>query len=125
MAGEKQIAPVKNIECVHKLFETQVERTPNAVALVYSKGAVSYRELDYQANWVAIQLRSLSVGPEVPVAILRAGGACLAVDSDSPKARLAFMDSGAPVLSTQRSLAGHFQFQIPNCREVCLESLRR
>src|SRR5580765_5434520 len=44
--------------CLHELFETQVERTPNAVALVYSKGAVSYRELDYQANRVAIHLRS-------------------------------------------------------------------
>ena len=56
-------------KCVHELFETQVERTPNAVALVYSKGEVSYRELDYQANRVAIHLRSLGVGPDVPVGI--------------------------------------------------------
>src|SRR6185503_20222049 len=49
--------------CVHELFETQVERTPNAVALVYNKGEVSYRELDNQAIRVARHLRSLGVGP--------------------------------------------------------------
>src|SRR5262249_47406595 len=47
---------------VHELFETQVERTRYAVALVYSKGEVSYRELDNQANRVAFHLRSLESG---------------------------------------------------------------
>ena len=56
-------------KCVHELFETQVERTPNAVALVYNKGEVSYRELDNQALRVARHLRSLGVGPDVPVGI--------------------------------------------------------
>ena len=51
-------------KCVHELFETQVERTPNAVALVYTKGEVSYRELDNQADRVAVHLRSLGVGPD-------------------------------------------------------------
>ena len=96
MAGEKQISTVKNVaesssvspmnrrlltewddtetaspqdNCVHELFETQVERAPNAVALVYNKGEVSYRELDNQANRVALHLRSLCVGPDVPVGI--------------------------------------------------------
>ena len=96
MAGEKQISTVKKItessfvspmhrrlltewndtetdlpqdNCVHELFETQVERAPNAVALVYNKGEVSYRELDNQANRVALHLRSLCVGPDVPVGI--------------------------------------------------------
>src|SRR5436309_10053348 len=91
MAGEKQISTVKRItessfvspmhrrlltewndtetdlpqdNCVHELFETQVERAPNAVALVYNKGEVSYRELDNQANQVAPHLRSLCVGPD-------------------------------------------------------------
>ena len=56
-------------KCVHELFETQVERTPNTVALVYNKEEVSYRELDNQANRVARHLRSLAVGPRVPVGI--------------------------------------------------------
>jgi hypothetical protein len=46
-------------KCAHELFETQVERAPNAVALVYTKEEVSYRELDNQADRVAIHLRSL------------------------------------------------------------------
>jgi non-ribosomal peptide synthetase component F len=137
-ATEAHLPPKK---CVQELFETQVERTPNAVALVYSKGEVSYRELDYQANRVAIHLRSLGVGPNVPVGIcverstdvvglqgiLKAGGAYLLLDPAYPKERLvaALVDSGMTVLSTQGPVAGRFQFQIPNCREVCLESLRR
>jgi non-ribosomal peptide synthetase component F len=46
-------------KCIPELFETQVERTPNAVALVYTKEEVSYRELDNQTNRVAHHLRSL------------------------------------------------------------------
>ncbi len=49
-------------KCVCELFETQVERTPNADALVYIKGEVSYRELDNQAIRVALHLRSLDLG---------------------------------------------------------------
>src|SRR5205814_1035472 len=127
--------------CVHELFEAQVERTPNAVALVYRKEEVSYRELDNQAIRVARHLRSLGVGPDVPVGIcvqrstemvvgllgiLKAGGAYVPLDPAYPKERLVFMleDSGAPVLLMQKALAGRFQFKIPNCRVVCLESLR-
>ncbi len=46
-------------KCIHELFETQVECTPNTVALVYIKEEVSYRELDNQTNWAARHLRSL------------------------------------------------------------------
>ena len=49
-------------QCLPELFEAQVERTPNAVALVYGKEEVSYRELDNQANQVALHLRSLAFG---------------------------------------------------------------
>ena len=128
-------------KCVHELFETQVERTPNAVALVYTKGEVSYRELDNQALRVARHLRSLGVGPDVPVGIcvqrstdmvvgllgiLKAGGAYVPLDPAYPKERLEFMleDSEAPVLLTQKALEARFQFQIPNCRVVCFESIR-
>jgi len=56
-------------QCLPELFEAQVERTPNAVALVYGKEEVSYRELDNQANRVSRHLRSLSIAPEAPVGI--------------------------------------------------------
>jgi non-ribosomal peptide synthetase component F len=129
-------------KCVHELFETQVERTPNAVALVYTKEEVSYRELDNQANRVAHHLRSLDVGPDVPVGIcmqrstdmvvgllgiLKAGGAYVLLDPAYPKERLMGMlaDGGAPVLLTQSVLKDRFQFQMPHGRVVCLESLRQ
>src|SRR5438477_9653164 len=48
-------------QCLPELFEAQVERTPNTVALVYGKEEVSYRELDNQANRVSRHLRSLSI----------------------------------------------------------------
>src|SRR5207302_5437400 len=128
-------------KCVHELFEAQVERTPNAVALVYRKEEVSYRELDNQANRVARHLRSLGVGPDVTVGIcversaemvvgllgiLKAGGAYVPLDPAYPNARLVFMleDSGAPVLLTQQALQDRFKFQLRNCKVVCLSALR-
>ena len=51
------------------LFEAQVERSPEAVAVVFEGEELSYRELNEQANQVAWHLRSLSVGPETRVGI--------------------------------------------------------
>jgi len=128
--------------CVHELFEAQVERTSDAVALVYCKEEVSYRELDNQANRMARHLRSLGVGPDVPVGIcvrrtaemivgllgiLKAGGAYLPLDPAYPRERLAFMleDSGAPVLLSEESVQNCFRFQIQNGHVVCFDALRR
>ena len=128
-------------KCVHELFEAQVERTPNAVALVYGKEEVSYRELDNQANRVACHLRSLTIGPDVPVGIcmersaemivgllgiLKAGGAYVPLDPAYPKERIQFMleDSRAPVLLTQEPLQNRFRFEEHGYRVVCLEALR-
>ncbi len=109
--------------CIHQLFEAQVERTPEATALVYEAQQLTYRELNARANRLAHHLRSLGVGPEVLVgvclerslelvvgllAILKAGGAYVPLDPSYPAERLAFMlqDTQAPVLLTeQRSLA--------------------
>ena len=107
--------------CVHQLFEAQVERTPEAVAVVYEGEKLRYRELNERANQLAHYLRELGVGPDVVVglcversvemivgvfAILKAGGAYLPLDSTNPQARLAYMlvDAGAQVLLTQREL---------------------
>src|SRR5207247_2476648 len=94
-----------------ELFETQVERTPNTVALVYNKEEVSYRELDNQAIRAARHLRSLGVGPDVPVGIcaqrstdmvvgllgiLKAGGAFVPLDPAYPKERLTSGSTGTP-----------------------------
>src|SRR2546425_12251922 len=56
-------------KCVHELFETQVARTPEAIALASGKEEITYRELNIQAIRVAHHLRSLGVGPDVPVGV--------------------------------------------------------
>lgn len=107
--------------CIHELFQEQVERTPEAVALVCGDERLTYRALDERANQLAHRLRRLGVGPEVVVgvfmdrtpemviglfAILKAGGAYLPLDPAYPKERIAFMlaDVRARVLLTEQHL---------------------
>jgi surfactin family lipopeptide synthetase A len=109
--------------CVHQLFETQVERTPNATAVVFENERLTYSELNRRANQVANYLVKLGVGPDVLVGILverslemivgllgilKAGGAYVPLDPAYPRDRVAFMleDSEVPVLLTQRHLLG-------------------
>src|SRR6266851_4097093 len=106
---------------VHELFEEQVERTPEAVALAFEGEELSYRELNRRANRMAHRLRELGVGPEALVAlfaerslemvvgllgILKAGGAYVPLDPSYPRDRLDFMleDTEAAVLLTQQRL---------------------
>jgi amino acid adenylation domain-containing protein len=110
-----------NNTCIHQLFEAQVERTPDAVAVVFEDQQLTYRELNYRANQLAHYLQTLGVGPEVLVGIcverslemvvgllgiLKAGGAYVPLDPAYPKKRLAFMleDSQVSVLLTQEQL---------------------
>ncbi|QRO00996.1 amino acid adenylation domain-containing protein [Archangium violaceum] len=107
---------------LHHLFERQVEATPEALALVVGTRRFTYRQLDERANQLAWHLRSLGVGPEVPVAVclertetllvailavLKAGGAYVPLDPAYPSQRLAFSlaDARSPLLLTQHSLA--------------------
>ena len=114
-------APFKDRTIVD-LFQEQVEKTPDNIAVVFEGEEMSYRELNRKANQLAHHLRSLGVGPEVPVgiilrrsswwivsmlAVLKAGGAYLPVDPDLPTSRRSFIlnDAGAPLILTQRGLA--------------------
>ena len=100
---------------IHQLFETHAERTPDAVALMWGERRLSYAELNSRANRLARHLQSLGVGQDARVAVcanrsielvvallavLKTGGAYLALDPESPKDRLLFMmrDSGAQVV---------------------------
>ena len=56
-------------KCVHQLFEEQVERTPEVVAVVFEGQSLTYRELNARANRLAHHLRTLGVGPEVLVGL--------------------------------------------------------
>ncbi len=108
-------------QCLHDLFEAQVERTPDAVALVFEEEQLTYGELNAQTNRLAHYLRDRGVGPDVLVgvclersldlvvalfAIVKAGGAYLPLDPDYPRDRLALMieDSQAPVVLTRQGL---------------------
>ncbi len=103
--------------CIQHLFEQQVERAPQAVALRFGDQSLTYQELNQQANRLAHYLQQLGVGPEALVgiclersldlivallAVLKAGGAYLPLDPTYPQERLAFMlqDSQAAILLT-------------------------
>jgi amino acid adenylation domain-containing protein len=106
--------------CVHQLFEAQVAKTPNAVAVVFEDQSLTYAELNRQANQLAHYLRKLGVGPDVVVGlcvesslnmmvgllgILKADGAFLPLDPALPTDRLHIMmtQAGMSVLLTQQA----------------------
>ena len=108
-------------KCIHQLFEEQVERSPDAIAVVFEDKQLTYRELNQRANSLAHYLQSLGVRPEVLVGIcvlrslemvvgllgiLKAGGAYVPLDPQLPHDRLAYMlsDAGVSVLLTQQKL---------------------
>lgn len=107
---------------IHQLFEEQVERTPEAVAVVFEEQALSYGELNARANRLAWRLRELGVGPEAFVAIwferstqlltailaiLKAGGVYVPLDPTQPAVRISLMlEEVAPrLVLTARHLA--------------------
>ncbi len=124
-------------KCIQELFEDQVARTPNAVAVVCEGAHLTYHELNRRANLVAHHLRGLGVGPEVLVGlclqrslemvvgllgILKAGGAYVPLDPTYPLERLAFMleDAQVSLLLTQESLVA----ELPTATSAvaCLDS---
>ena len=54
---------------IHQLFEEQVEKTPNNIAIVYEDQELTYQQLNEKANQLAHYLRTLGVGPDTLVAI--------------------------------------------------------
>jgi amino acid adenylation domain-containing protein/non-ribosomal peptide synthase protein (TIGR01720 family) len=122
------VAPTNLVE----LFEAQVVRTPEAVALIAGNERLTYGELNGRANQLAHHLRSLGVRPETVVGVLmsrsadalvgllgvlKAGGVYLPLDPAYPRARHAFMlaDAGASVLLTQERV----EWDLPaRCSEV-------
>ncbi|MCC6810925.1 MAG: amino acid adenylation domain-containing protein, partial [Deltaproteobacteria bacterium] len=101
-------------KCIHELFAEQVEKTPDAVAVVFGDRSLSYRQLEEWSNRLANRLREQGVGVDSLVAvtierslemvvavlgILKAGGAYVPIDAAYPEDRRAFMlrDSGAEV----------------------------
>jgi amino acid adenylation domain-containing protein len=90
-------------ECIHQLFEAQVERTPDEIAVIFEGERLTYHELNQRANRLAHYLQRLGVGQDTLVALLaergisflisilavfKAGGAYLPLDPHYPAARL-------------------------------------
>ncbi len=123
--------------CVHQLFEAQVAKAPDALALIHEGQHLSYADLDSRANRLAHHLRGLGVNKEMLVAIcverslemvmgllgvLKAGAAYVPMDPGYPAERLAFMlsDSGATVVLTQARLVE--RLPQTGARRVCLDA---
>ncbi|MES1241581.1 MAG: non-ribosomal peptide synthase/polyketide synthase [Acidobacteriota bacterium] len=100
------------------LFERQVEKTPDAPAVVFQGETLTYSELSCRAEALAGHLQEMGVGPEdrvgvalersldLPVAVLgiwKAGAAYVPLDPGLPEERLAFLrrDSGLRVIVTR------------------------
>ena len=115
---------IKNIDyqCIHRLFEQQVAKSPDAIALVYENEQLTYRELNCRANQLAHYLQSLDIQLESKIgvciersplmviailAILKAGGAYVPLDPAYPAARLALMieDVQCSILLSQSNLS--------------------
>jgi len=124
--------------CLHQLFEAQVERTPDALAVEIGAERVTYQQLNQRANQLAHYLRALGIGPEKLVGIcmersldvivgllatLKAGGVYVPLDPQQPEERLAFMmkDAEAPVLLTQSWLVAELPAYAAMSTVVCLD----
>jgi amino acid adenylation domain-containing protein len=104
--------PYPNDRCIHHLFEEQVEKNPEAVAVVFGQQGLTYGELNTRADLLAGALVERGVGPEVLVGLclersiemivallgtLKAGGAYLPLDPEYPTERLIWMLENAEV----------------------------
>ncbi|MDM8560647.1 non-ribosomal peptide synthase/polyketide synthase [Candidatus Parabeggiatoa sp. HSG14] len=123
---------------IPQLFEAQVEKTPETVAVVFADQQLTYQELNVQANQLAHHLQTLGIGADVLVGlcverslemvigvlgILKTGGAYFSLDSSYPKDNLAFMleDSQISVLLTEEKLVNKLPEH--NARVVFLENI--
>jgi non-ribosomal peptide synthetase component F len=114
-AGDVVAVPQR---CLRELFEQQVARAPEAAAVTWSAGGMTYAQLDRDANGLAVRLLTAGVRPEEPVGVLldrspellvallgvlKAGAAYLPIEIGSPAPRVAAMLADAGV---RRCLVG-------------------
>ncbi|MEH1848659.1 MAG: amino acid adenylation domain-containing protein [Nostoc sp.] len=123
-------------QCLHQLFEQQVERTPKAIALTYENQQLTYSELNTKANQLAHYLQKLGVKPQTLVGIciersplmiigllgiLKAGGAYIPIDPSYPQQRVAWMleDSQTPILLSQQQIVE--SLPVYKAQIICLD----
>lgn len=113
---------------IHQLFEEQVEKTPDNIAVVFEDKHLTYRELNEKSNQLARVLRKKGVKPDDIVAImvnrslemiigilgiLKSGGAYLPIDPEYPEERIRYIleDSGVKILLTEKDLIRRIDFK--------------
>ncbi|BAB74348.1 non-ribosomal peptide synthetase [Anabaena sp. FACHB-709] len=114
---------------LHQLFEEQVQRTPDSIAVCYQEQTLTYQELNSKVNQLAHHLQKLGVGceslvgiylersPELIIAllaVLKAGGAYIPLDNKLPPERLAYMLGDAQpriILTMAASVTGLPDYQ--------------
>lgn len=124
---------------LHQLVEAQVARTPEAMAVICGETVLTYGDLDLQATRLARQLHGFGLGPEkvagvymersptavvALLAVLKAGGAFVPMESRWPARRLASLvkDSGMAMLLTQRSLLERLPPEVSEL-SLCVEDM--
>jgi amino acid adenylation domain-containing protein len=127
-------------QCIHEMFEEQVERTPEEVAVAFEGQHLTYGELNRRANQLGHYLQGLGVGPDVFVGIcaersldmvvgllgvLKAGGAYVPLDPAHPHDRLIYIleDSQTPMLLTQQQVLREKEFLSYGGHVVLLDSM--
>ncbi|HEX6371570.1 MAG TPA: non-ribosomal peptide synthase/polyketide synthase [Longimicrobium sp.] len=125
-------------ECVHRAFEARAARSPDAVAVTFEEGSLTYGELDGASNRMARRLAGLGVGAESRVGlclergvemvvgmlgVLKAGGAYVPLDPAAPAERLRGMVAGCgvSVLLTQARLRASLP-ETAGVRVVCVDA---
>ncbi len=113
---------------IDQLFEEQVYKTPDKIAVEYENTKLTYKELNIKANQLAMILQNKGVEADSIVgimidrsldmivgimAILKAGGAYLPIDPEYPKDRIEYMlsDSNTKILLTQSNLTRDVEFE--------------
>jgi len=129
-------SPYPHSQCFPELFEEQVARTPEAIAVSMDGRALTYRELNARANQLARYLRRSGVESSARVgifldrsldtvialmAVLKSGGSYVPLDPEYPRDRLRFMaeDAAVEIVLTLESLSDRFDSQ--SCRMLYLD----
>lgn len=131
-------------QTINNLFEQQVAKTPNDIAVIHQKNKLTYQELNERANQLAVILRKLGIskGEFVGIfkdrdinfliailAIYKAGGAYIPIDSTYPPNRIEYMLSNSEVkfLLTDFSLLNVLNDLINSCSQlksiICLDEV--
>nr|WP_306298895.1 non-ribosomal peptide synthetase [Pseudomonas syringae] len=129
-------AAYPDTQTIHGLFEAQVERTPDALALVHGEEQLSYKTLNERANRLVHHLRNQGVKPDARVgicvergvdmvvgllAILKAGGAYVPLDPAYPAERIAYMLQDSAPTAILAHAASHDRLEASSATLISLD----